>query len=648
MRTTTKRGIGRAAAVNGNGRPVLPPGALSPITVYRQPEPVRRSRWALVRTAFLWLFVFLLMCAGALGGGAYLWFHESVAAVVATTPDVKVAAKRLDIPLPGQPATALVVGYDRRKGEGPGVQSRSDTIMLVRADTETDSVSLLSLPRDLLVDVTCPGKPTYQGRINEAYANCGTKGTLETVRKSTGLPVHYLITVNFRGFRQLVDAFDGIWMDIDRRYFNDRGGPYGYATINLVPGYQKLTGYQALDFVRYRHTDNDFTRVARQQLFVQSFKSQIKSEFSPTRVPKVISTITKNVEVARGGSAEIDLDTVASYALFAYGLPPGSFYQPKLEGFEEDSQFRVFVPEENVRKAVQEFSNPDVESPEKATAVALGEKPKKTKAPLARDTTITVLNGNGVTGSASTASYLLSQRAYQMLYPPGGQSADAPTWDYFKTQISFDPTQAGAEAAAQKVATLFGTDDIVELKPKIGALANGAMLTVVVGQTFHGTIASAPVDKTPQRQLANVTPGKDASIEYLRERAPKVKFPLMVPTVIERSSWIDRERPARMYWIDEPDNEHKTVRLTYRTGASEYWGVQMTDWEDAPVLAESNVTRTLKGRRYELHYTGPKLHMVVLREGEATYWVVNTLLNTLSNETMLAIAKGLKPLASIK
>jgi hypothetical protein len=74
----------------------------------------------------------------------------------------------------------------------------------------------------------------------------------------------------------------------------------------------------------------------------------------------------------------------------------------------------------------------------------------------------------------------------------------------------------------------------------------------------------------------------------------------------------------------------------------------MTDWEDAPVLGEAGVVRTIGGRRYELHYTGPKLHMVVLRTEEGSYWVVNTLLDTLSNETMLAIAKGLKPLAKIK
>jgi LCP family protein required for cell wall assembly len=650
MRTTLKRGIGRGAAADGNGRPVLPPGALSPITVYRQPPPPRRSRWATLRTVLGWMVVALLVAAGSAAGGAYLWFHQSVAAVVASTPEVKVAAKRLDIALPGEPATALVIGYDKRAGElNKGMQPRSDTIMLVRADPETKSVSMLSFPRDLFVEIHCPGRATFSARINGAYSECGTKGTLETVRKLTGLPINYLITVNFRGFRQLVDAVGGIWMDVDRRYFNDRGGDFGYATINLFPGYQKLGGYQALDYVRYRHTDSDLYRLARQQLFVHAFKNQIKASTGPLDLPRVVKTITENVEVGQGGNNELDLKTVYRYALFAYSLPPGNFFQSKLEGLEETASFDILVPEENVRKAVQEFTSPDVESPQKATRVALNEKPRRTaaRAPAARETTITVLNGNGVTGSAGTASYLLSQRSYAMVYPPDGKNANAPNWEYFKTRIHYDEAQPGALAAAKKVAALFGTDDLAPLAPKIAALSNGAMLTVIVGQTFHGTLAEAPVDKTPQRQVPNVAPGTDASVALLRERAPKVPFRVMVPTVIERSSWIDRERPVRMYRIDS-DREHKTIRLTYRTGASEYWGVQMTDWEDAPVLSERNFTRTIGGRLYELHYNGPKLHMVVLRQDGASYWVVNTLLDSLSNETMIAIAKGLRPINKLK
>jgi len=649
MRTTLKRGIGRGAAVTGNGRPVLPPGALSPITMYRQPEPPPRSGWATLRTIVAWALVALLVVLGSIAGGAYLWFHESVAAVVATTPDVKVAAKRLDIALPGQPATALVIGYDQRAGEGAGTKSRSDTVMLVRADPESKSVSLLSFPRDLYVEIHCPGRATFSGRINGAYSECGTKGTLETVRELTGLPINYLITVNFRGFRQLVDAVGGIWIDVDRRYFNNRGGDFGYATINLFPGYQKLGGYQALDFVRYRHTDNDLYRLARQQLFVRAFKDQVKSSTSPFELPKLVTTVTKNVEVAQGGTRELDLKTVVRYAFFAYGLPPGHFFQPKLEGIEETPGFDLLVSQENIKKAVQEFANPDVDSPEKATAVALNEKPKPAadKAPPPRETTVNVLNGNGVAGSAGTASYLLSQQGYQMVFAPDGKNGNAPNWEYFKTRIHFDKAQPGAEAAAKKVATLFGTDDVVPLDAPIRALSNGALLTAIVGQTFHGTLAEAPVDKTPTRQPPSVVPGAEASLELLRERAKKMPFELMVPTVLERSSWIDRERPVRAYRID-PDGKHKTIRLTYRTGASRYWGVQMTDWKDAPVLSERNVTRTIKGRKYELHYVGPKLHMVVLRQGGASYWVVNTLLDELSNETMLAIAKGLKPLRNIR
>ena len=629
---------------------MLPPGALSPITIYRQPEPPTRSGWATFRTVLVWAIVALLVVIGSAGGGAYLWFHQSVAAVVASTPDVKVAAKRLDVALPGQPATALVIGYDKRANEGKGVPSRSDTIMLVRADPDTKSVSLLSFPRDLFVKIYCPGKSTFSARINGAFAECGTKGTLETVRKLTGLPVNYLITVNFRGFHQLVDALGGVWIDVDRRYFNNRGGYFGYAAINLFPGYQRLGGYQALDFVRYRHTDSDLYRIVRQQLFLRAFKSQIRANTGPLDLPGVIKTITKNVEVGVGGNAELNGKTVLRYALFAYSLPPGHFFQSKIEGLEETSGFDILAPQENVQKAVQEFSHPDVEAPQKATQVALNEKPKPTadKAPPPRETTITVLNGNGIAGSAGTASYLLSQRGYQMVYPPDGKNANAPNWDYFQTRIHYDRSQAGAAAAAKKVATLFGTEDLKPVDPAIRALSNGAMLTVIVGQTFHGTLAEAPVDKTPQRQPPNVAPGAEASLAILRERAPRVPFKVMVPTVIARNSVIDRERPIRLYRID-PDGKHKTIRLTYRMGGvGEYWGVQMTDWDEAPVLAERNFIRSIGGRSYALFYTGPKLHMVVLRQGGATYWVVNTLLDSLSNETMIAIAKGLKPLSRIK
>ena len=590
----------------------------------------------------MWLGIACLVVATGTAGGAYLYFHESVAAVAAKTPEVRKAARQLDVALPGQPAVALVIGYDARKGEG--TSGRSDTLMLVRADPATDSISLLSFPRDMSVEIRCPGRTPFTDKINAAYATCGPQGSLQTVRALTGVQINYLITVNFRGFRQIVDRLGGAWIDVDRRYFNDRGGPGGYARINLFPGYQRLDGRKTLDYVRYRHTDSDLYRVARQQQFVKAFKGQIQESFAPTALPKVVNAITHNVEVAQGGGVDVDGRTVLSYALFAYGLPRGRVFQTRIEGLE--GVYDLTTDSSNVTRAVTTFTHPDVESSENATAVALGEKVKR-RAPAPSATTITVLNGNGVDGSASTAGYLLGQRGYQVRTPPNGLPANAPNWDYFRTEVNYDGRTRGAKEAAQKVANLFGSAEVKRLPAQISQLANGAMLTVVVGQTFHGSLASAPIDQTPKRERPNISYAPNASLDLLRERRARVPFPLMVPTVIERSSWTDSTMPARMYWID-PGEKHKAVRLVYRMGSNEYWGVEMTDWDDAPVLADKSLTRRIGGRVYDLYYNGPKLHMVVLNTPKARYWVVNTLLDRISNETMLAIAKGLKPLGSVK
>jgi LCP family protein required for cell wall assembly len=639
MRTTLKRGLGRAAPSAGNGKPVLPPGAFSPVSVYRQFPRERRSRLSLLALLAAWTGVGLLVLAVGAAAGAYLYFHESVAAVAARTPAVKRAAKQLAVPLPGQPAVALVIGYDQRAEDG-SFEGRSDTLMLVRADPSTDSISLLSFPRDLRVEIRCPGSTPYFERINVAYANCGAQGSLETVKALTGLPINYLITVNFRGFRQIVDRLGGVWLDIDRRYFNDRGGPSGYAKINLRPGYQLLEGRKALDYVRYRHTDSDLYRVARQQQFVRAFRTQVQESFAPTALPKVVNAITNNVEVAQGGGRDVDARTVLSYALFAYGLPKGRVFQTRIEGLEGFAE--LTTASENVQRAIDTFTHPDVESSKKATAVALGEKLKRS-APAPRDTTVTVLNGNGVTGSASTAGYQLGQRGYQILTPPNGLPANAPSFDYFRTKVYFDPGARASKAAAEKVANLFGSAEVEQLPAVVSQLSNGAMLTVIVGQTFHGNLAPAPIDQTPRREKPNVTSGGSAARDLLRERQPRVPFPLMLPTVIERSSWTDRTMPVRMYWID-PGEKHKAVRLVYRMGSNEYWGVQMTSWDDAPALADRSLTRRIGGRTFDLYFNGAKLHMVALRTPQASYWVINTLLDRLSNETMLAIAKGLRPL----
>ena len=647
MKTTLKRGVGRSATGNGNGHAVFPPGPISTITRYEQPLPPRRSGVRLLGRILVAIVLVLVSLGLAVAGGAYLWLHQSVEAVRAHSDDVVVAQKQLDVPLPGKAAVALVVGYDFRPGDAAS-GSRSDTLMLIRADPSTKSISMLSFPRDLIVPVYCPGATPVNDRINSAYARCGSKGTLKTVRMLTGVPINYLITVNFHGFKQIVDRIGGVWLDIDRRYYNVNNGSAStnFSNISIQPGYQKLSGANALAFVRYRHTDSDFYRLARQQAFVRAFKDQVAHHFDVRKLPGIVSAVTHNVEV--GAKSDFSDRTVLRYALFAATLPGGHLFQVKIDGVSGYAELQA--PTGAIASAVQKFENPDVGVSKIANASALGRK-IRTKTPKPQATTITVLNGNGVPGSAANASYLLAQRGYLTLLPPGNAEPNAPIQTYFHSQIYFDKTQKGAKEAAVALKKLVEPADVHPLPkdPALRALDPGAMLLFVAGQTFHNTMGTVPVVEVPKRQPAFVradsSPGREL-VEPYRKRVP---FPLMVPTILERNSVPDTipgDTPSRLYKITK---DHKAVRLVFRTGApGEFWGIEQTDWTDAPILGDRSFRHKLKGRDYDLYYSGPHLHMVVLRVGESSYWVVNTLLDSLSNETMLAIAKGLKPLGRAK
>ncbi len=639
MKTTLKRGMGRGASVNGSGRAIFPPVPPTPMTRYRQPEPPRRGAWQVVRAVLLWTVLAAIVLAGGAAGAAYLKTHQFLEAISPKTRADRAAAKRLDAAIPGQPTVALVIGTDRRKGTEAELTGRSDTLILVRADPETNSLSMLSFPRDLTVTVKCPGHPDYTDRINAAFSACGALGSVETVRALTGLPINYFVTVNFRGFTQLVNNLGGVWVDIDHRYLCDPSNCPGVSKINLWPGYQRLNATNALSYVRYRHFDSDIFRNARQQLFLKALKQQISSQLDLDTLFSIMDAVERNVVVGRGGNKALDPQTLKDYVYFAHGLPAGHVFQSKIEGLT--GQNELSAPPGNIAAAVRDLVQPDVNSPAKARDVTLGIK-RRSRAPRPRDITTTVLNGNGIAGSAANAAYELGQRGYKIVVPRTGTPANAPNFDYFRTTVYFDRSQTRSRAAATQLANLFGDAAVQPLPPgQLAALANGAMATVVVGQNFHGTIAPAPVDKTPKKQPPNVTPNAALTRSLLLNLRRRVPFRLEVPRLIERSSRLEFDAPVRLYNIKKG---HRAIRLTFRIGDNEYWGIQETDWTDAPALADASFVTHLRGREFSLYYSGAHLHMVVLRENGATYWVVNTILDALSNETMLAIARGLAPL----
>jgi LCP family protein required for cell wall assembly len=625
MRTTLKRGT---RPFDGNGRGTIPLTALTPVSRYRSR---RRGPLRLVGKIFLWLIVVILVAAGALAGGTWLFINQSVSAIRAESPELIEAEEVLAVPKPEEPTVALVIGYDRRtKGIDASADSRSDTVMLLRADPDKQVISMLSFPRDLVVDHPgCRDTGPFRGRINEAYTYCGVKGTLETVKQLTHIPINYIVTVNFEGFIRIVDKLGGVYMDVDHRYFNDNssGGPT-YATIDLRAGYQRLSGREALDFVRFRHTDSDIYRVVRQQEFVKSFKQQVAANFSITKIPGIVSAITDNVEVGVGGHKELDFGTLYSYAKLVYGLPTGNFQQVQIEGLAGYAE--LSAPEAAITTAVDKFLNPDVNAPERAASAALGRRPRQDTGPPPSEVTIEVLNGNGIAGAADDAAYRLAQREYQAV-----NAGNADNFEYFETEILYDPAVPEAEAAANRLADLFGDAQVAEAAA--GELTT--MLRVIVGQTFHGTLTPLPPDSTPQYEPPAVA-ADTAAESYVRAARRKVDFDLLLPTVREETSSLDSTEPARAYRI----GDHDAFRLVYRTGADEHWGIQQVGWEDPPILDGPSVTQTINGREYSLYFAGAKLHMVAFQENGATYWVVNTLLNRLSNETMLAIARGLQPL----
>ena len=626
MRTTLKRGTAGHHAGNGHGG--IPISPLTGVTRYRTK---RRGPLRLLGKFFLWLVMIVLVAAGALAGGAWLYINQSVAAVQAHSQPIKDAQIELDVPTPDQPTVALVIGYDKRLGPESSLGSRSDTIMLMRADPQKDVISMMSFPRDLTVPIPgCAGQLPFTGRINEAYTYCGPRGTLKTVKELTGIPINYIITVNFLGFIDIVDKLGGVYVDVDHRYLNDNSNGENYATIDLHSGYQHLSGRQALDYARFRHTDSDLYRVVRQQNFVKAMKQQISANWSVTRVPGIVNTITKNVEVGVGGGKTLDVPTLYKYANLAYGLPSGNFQQIQIENISGYNE--LSASQQSIDDAVNKFMNPDVSAPEKAATAALGEKPKQEDTgPRPSQVSVEVLNGNGVAGAADQAAVALGERGY-----PVTNGGNADNFKYFKTKILYDPTVAGAEAAANRMADLFGDGEAEAVQP---GQQLDTMLQVVVGQTFHGDLTPGPTDDTPTHEPPAVTSDSLAAGQ-LKTVRKKAGFQLYTPTLRETSSSLSSIEPVREYKI----GDHNAVRLTYETAGAEYWGIQEIAWDEPPILDGASVQRRIKGRDYGLYFDGPKLHMIAFRENGSSYYVVNTLLNRMSNETMLAIAKGLKPL----
>ncbi len=234
-------------------------------------EPPPRLGLEMAKKFALGGLLIVLLTTIAVSSALLLEVHQNVTVFARESTPIPGIENVLDEVPAGSPQTILLLGSDRRFADGKDNPPRSDTIIVVRLDPDKNATAIMSLPRDLKVEV--PGVGTR--KINEAYHNGGPRLTVRTVRRLLDIPISHVVNVNFGGFSRAVNRLGCVYADIDRRYFNDNSRGENYATIDLKPGYQKLCGQNALDYVRYRHDDSDFVRAARQQEFLRQAKEQI-------------------------------------------------------------------------------------------------------------------------------------------------------------------------------------------------------------------------------------------------------------------------------------------------------------------------------------------------------------------------------------
>ena len=196
------------------------------------------------------------------------------------------------------PTTFLILGSDRRaKGAVDAtLPPHSDTILLVHLDPRTGLWTEMSIPRDFYVHFSYKGAQ-YASKINYAYTLGGPKLSLHVVKDLLGIPINYEVDLNFESFNTVVDQLGCVYVDVDHLYLNTaaQSALDNYAAIDVRPGYQRLCGEHALDYVRYRHDDNTFLRDAREQAFLRDAKAQLGVSGLLSHAGPLINTLSKSI-----------------------------------------------------------------------------------------------------------------------------------------------------------------------------------------------------------------------------------------------------------------------------------------------------------------------------------------------------------------
>ncbi len=446
----------------------------------------------------------------------------------------------------GEPENILIIGSDKRASE-PEDPGRSDTTLLLRLDPDKNAIALMSIPRDLKVEI--PGYGTE--KFNAAYSYGGPKLTLQVVKELTGLPINHVVNVDYLGFVRAVDAIDCVYVDVDRRYYHSNVGvppSEEYAEIDIQPGYQLLCGKKALQYVRYRHTDTDLVRAARQQDFLSAARQRVPID-----------------QLVLGRNELIDIFT-------KYTTSDISDTQTMLE------VLKLFVASRNA--AIKEIHFPAELGPSFVYA------------------TPTAIQG-------AVNKFL------------GIEASGGPRGSLDEAEDSGAKQKKGKKKAQRKS------------KPK-------PHLAAPKPPGSDGLVPAAEAGELEAKAVA-----RKASSGF------PVFYPARLPSgafYVESNPYYHVQDPRYYHFKDTDGKRHAAYRMTLEMELPDgihYFGVQgIRGWTDPPILSNPSLTKTIRGREYDIYVDGDRVKMIAWRRGDNVYWISNSLLQVLTNDQMVGMARS--------
>ncbi|MFA5866633.1 MAG: LCP family protein [Actinomycetota bacterium] len=362
----------------------------------------KKSRKSIIirRVVIAVLVIFLVIAGSAFAYVKYLEGKMQPSGLMA-----KAIAAVISKPVPKEPVNFLVMGADVTEEDPTG---RADTLFIVRVNFETKQATMVSIPRDFYVEIPGNGKD----KINHSFNYGGPALTIKTVQEYTGLPIHHYVVVDYQGFVNIVNALDGVTVNVKERMVDDELGE------PLDTGVQKLDGNQSLFYVRFRNTGRgDFARIEDQQNFARALVDESTRIQNAFKIPALINILTENIKT------DMSLTQMLDYANEARSFKQDNLTTVILPGVPDmiDGVSYVRPTQDKVDLILDALKNNRPIDPLLLEDVEPSE------------VTIKVLNGGGTEGVGTEVADILANSGYNI-----ATIGNADRSDYPKTVIYYN------------------------------------------------------------------------------------------------------------------------------------------------------------------------------------------------------------------